>query len=106
MLNKQQAQFLYLNTIGWKTNHMHKIEIWFVEHNNKYYIISERKNNAHWIKNILHNPKVSFNINSETQRGYARIVNNNETELIVNVSNLMNKKYGWSNGLIVELNPE
>lgn len=106
MLNKQQAQFLYLNTIGWKTNHMHRIEIWFVEHNNKYYIISERKNNAHWIKNILHNPKVSFIINSETQRGYARIVNNNETELIVNVSNLMKKKYGWSNGLIVELNPE
>ena len=85
---------------------MYKIEIWFVEHNNKYYIISERKNNVHWIKNILHNPKVSFKINSETQRGYARIVNNNETELIVNVSNLMNKKYGWSNGLIVELNPE
>jgi deazaflavin-dependent oxidoreductase (nitroreductase family) len=94
-------QFLYLTTRGWKTSKQHRIEIWFVEHNNKYYIISERKNNAHWIKNILHNPKVSFNINSETQRGCARIVNNNE-----NVSNLMNKKYGWSNGLIVELNPE
>jgi hypothetical protein len=106
MLNKQQSQFLYLNTTGWKTHNLHKIEIWYVEYKNKYYIISERKMNSHWIKNILHNPIVSFSINSETVRGFARIVDISETELISSVSSLMNKKYGWSDGLVVELKSE
>ena len=80
--------------------------MWFVEYNNKYYIILEKKDNAYWVKNLLQNPEISFNVNSdENQKGYARIVNINETELILTVSNLMNKKYGWSNGFIIELNP-
>jgi hypothetical protein len=106
ILDRNQEQFLYLDTIGWKTNNIHKIEIWFVEYDKKYYVISERKMNAHWIKNILRNPKISFSINDKIQRGNARIINKNETELISNVSSLMNKKYGWSDGLIVELNPQ
>ena len=44
------TQFLYLNTTGWKSGKIHKIEIWFVEFNKKYYIISEREERAHWVK--------------------------------------------------------
>ncbi len=102
----QQPQFLYLITRGWKTAKHHKIEIWFVEYNENYYIISERKKYAHWIRNVLHDSNVSFIVNNKTLEGYARLVDSKESELITNVSNLMNKKYGWSDGLIVELHPQ
>ena len=82
----------------------HKVEIWFVEYDGRHYIISERKNNAHWVQNILHNSKVSFSVNNMTFEGLARIVNQDkESELATEVSKLMNTKYGWSNGVIVEL---
>jgi selenophosphate synthetase-related protein len=93
-----------LNTSGWKTGRQHKIEIWFAEYNGRYYIISEHKDNAHWVRNIMHNSKVSFSVNNTTSEGEARIVNREkESELAAEVSNLMNTKYGWSEGIIVEL---
>jgi hypothetical protein len=101
---ESKSQFLYLNTSGWKTGIQHKIEIWFAEYNGRYYIISEHKDNAHWVRNIMHNSKVSFSVNNTTFEGEARIVNREkEPELAAEVSNLMNTKYGWSEGIIVEL---
>ena len=99
-----KSQFLYLNTSGWKTGRQHKIEIWFVEYDGRYYIISEHKDNAHWVRNIMHNSKVSFFVNNMTFEGLARIVNREkESELAAEVSKLMNTKYGWSKDTIVEL---
>lgn len=99
---RTESQFLYLSTSGWKTGKKHKMEIWFIEYDGRYYIISERENNAHWVQNILYDPKVSFSINK--RQGTARIVNQEkESELADEVSKLMNKKYGWSKGVIVEL---
>ena len=40
--HRQQGEFLYLTTIGWKTSNKHQIEIWFILHDNKkYYVMSE-----------------------------------------------------------------
>ena len=101
---KTEPQFLYLSTTGWKTGKNHKIEIWFVEHDGRCYIISERENDAHWIQNILYNPKVSFSVDNASFQGTARIINQEkECDLAAQVSILMNKKYGWSKGEIVEL---
>ena len=50
-------------------------------------------------------PNVSFTVNNESFEGYARVIDDKEPELVLSVSSLMNKKYGWSDGLIVELNP-
>jgi deazaflavin-dependent oxidoreductase (nitroreductase family) len=96
-----------LTTHGWKSGKEHKIEIWFVEHNERYYIISERLEGAHWVQNIKHDQKVSFSINNDTVfEGIARIVDQEkESELAAEVSKLMNTKYKWSQGLIVELTP-
>jgi deazaflavin-dependent oxidoreductase (nitroreductase family) len=102
----QRPQFLYLNSIGWKTAKPRRIEIWFVEHDKKYYVASERKKRARWVQNILHNPKISFTVDNRRFEGYARMIDDRELELISNVSRSMNKKYGWSTGLIVELNPQ
>jgi deazaflavin-dependent oxidoreductase (nitroreductase family) len=94
------------DSIGWKTAKPRRIEIWFVEHDKKYYVASERKKRAHWVQNILHNPKISFTVDNRRFEGYARMIDDRELELISNVSRSMNKKYGWSTGLIIELNPQ
>jgi deazaflavin-dependent oxidoreductase (nitroreductase family) len=101
-----KAQFLYLTTLGWKSGKEHRIEIWFVEHNKRYYIISERLDSAHWVQNIKHNPAVSFSIDNRIFKGSARIVDQEkEAALSAEVLKLMDIKYIWSQGLIVELTP-
>jgi hypothetical protein len=60
-----QPDFLYLTTIGPKTGKDHKIESWFVEHNKRYYVLSEHWNDADWVQNIIHNPRVLFTINDK-----------------------------------------
>jgi deazaflavin-dependent oxidoreductase (nitroreductase family) len=100
-------QFLYLTTIGWKSGKQHRIEIWFVEYNGRHYVISERHNHAHWVQNIIRNPKVSFVVDSNIFKGTARILDKNkELKLTDEVSKLMSTKYGWNGGLIVELIPD
>jgi deazaflavin-dependent oxidoreductase (nitroreductase family) len=100
----QQPQFLYLTTYGWKSGKQRRIEIWFVEHNNGYYIISERLEGAHWVQNIKHNPVVSFSINDRIFKGNARIVDQEkEPALSAEILKLMDTKFKWSQGLIVEL---
>ncbi len=95
-----------MTTLGWKTGKQHRIEIWFVEHNKKYYIISERLEDAHWVQNIKHNPAVSFSINNNVLIGNARIVDQEkESALAAEVLKLMDRKYKWNQGLIVELSP-
>jgi deazaflavin-dependent oxidoreductase (nitroreductase family) len=93
-----------LTTRGWKTGKQHTIEIWFAEHDERFYIISEQLDNAHWVQNIKHNPIVSFSINDNVFKGTARIVDQEkESALAAEVVKLMNTKYKWSQGLIVEL---
>jgi deazaflavin-dependent oxidoreductase (nitroreductase family) len=104
--NEQKQQFLYLSTKGWKTGREHRIEIWFVVSGDKYYVISEHKEKAHWVQNVIHNPRVMFTVNSKSFEGAARIVDKHgEPKLAEEVSSLMHTKYGWSDGLIVELAP-
>jgi deazaflavin-dependent oxidoreductase (nitroreductase family) len=93
-----------LTTHGWKSGKEHRIEIWFVEHNNGYYIISERLEGAHWVQNIKHNRAVSFSINDKVFKGNARIVDQKkEPTLSAEILKLMDTKFKWSQGLIVEL---
>jgi hypothetical protein len=99
---QQEEQFLYLMTTGWKTGRRHEIEIWFVEYGDRYYVVSERREDAHWVKNILRDNRVTFRVACRTFNGTARSVGR-ETTLAAEISKLMDAKYGWSQGLIVEL---
>ena len=100
------TQFLYLNTTGWKSGRKHKIEIWYVEFNKKYYIVSERGERAHWVQNIKHNPAIEFKVSDKMSEGTARIVDPlKESELSARISKLMDSKFKWSQGLIVEIIP-
>jgi deazaflavin-dependent oxidoreductase (nitroreductase family) len=101
-----KTQFIYLDTLGWKSGKSHRIEIWYVEFNKRYYIISEHGEGAHWIQNIQHNPNVKFSVSNKIIEGTARVVNSlAEAELAAQISNLMDSKYKWSQGSIVEIRP-
>jgi hypothetical protein len=106
VIEVSNQQFPYLTSKGWKTGRQHEIEIWFVSYAGKYYVISERKEKADWVQNIIHNPTVMFTVNSKPFEGTARTVDKHiEHKLAGEIAGLMNARYGWSDGLIVELTP-
>ena len=75
-----------------------------MEYNKKLYILSEHKKSSDRVQNITSDPNVSFKVNNKTYTGYARIVDKSKESILANaVSDLMFSKYGWNDGLIVEL---
>ncbi|NWF68038.1 MAG: nitroreductase family deazaflavin-dependent oxidoreductase [Chloroflexi bacterium] len=112
--NPPDDTYLYLTTTGRKSGQPRHIEIWFVEHGGCYYMVAEGRENAHWVRNILHNPAVTFSVGRRAAREETRplaaargrtIRPAAEPALAAAVSALMDAKYGWSDGLIVELRP-
>jgi deazaflavin-dependent oxidoreductase (nitroreductase family) len=103
-LADNNPQFIYVTTTGWKTGNQHEIEIWYVEHGGRYYLVSEREYRSHWVQNIQQNPTVMIRLGKESFPGQGRVIDRaGEPELAAEVSALMDKKYNWSDGLIVEL---
>ena len=103
--------FLYLTTIGHKSGNPHSIEIWYVEHDGAYYMVSEMRENAHWVQNILNNPQVKFSVGTRDNKNilvahhpaHGRIItSDNEPHIHQVVCAKMDAKYNWSDGLIVE----
>lgn len=113
-MNSDSEEFVYLITIGHKSGKPHEIEIWFVEYNNCYYLVAEHRERSHWVQNIQHNPKITVQVSSRNERtsrptysGSGRIIDRStEPELAQAVSALMDAKYNWSDGLLVELKPQ
>ncbi len=102
-----EPQFLYLTTTGWKSGRPHDIEIWFVAHEGRYYLVSEHREKSHWVQNIRHHPAVTFRVGEQHFQGSGRVIDPQvEPELAAAVSAKMDAKYEWSDGLIVELAPE
>lgn len=101
-----KPEFLYLTTTGHKTGNPHEIEIWYVPHAGRYYLVAEGRERSHSVQNIRHDPAVSFYVEGQTHQGTGRAIDPvSEPALAAAVSKLMDDKYGWSNGLIVELTP-
>jgi deazaflavin-dependent oxidoreductase (nitroreductase family) len=102
-----ELQFLYLTTQGRTSGEPHMIEIWFVHHDGCFYLVSERRERFDWVQNIVRNPTVMFYVGEHAFVGTGRIVEaDREPELAAAVAALMEAKYGWSDGLIVELRPD
>jgi deazaflavin-dependent oxidoreductase (nitroreductase family) len=103
-MHSYKPEFLYLTTTGHKTGNPHEIEIWYVPYNGRYYLVAERREKTHWVQNIRHNPAISFHVEGQTHPGTGRLIDPAaEPELAAAVSKLMDAKYNWSSGLIVEL---
>ena len=101
-----ELQYLYLTTTGWRSGSPHMIEIWFVAHDGRYYLVSEKREQSHWVQNVRRAPAVTFHVGDKTFAGTGRIIDPvQEPDLAAAVSALMDAKYDWSDGLIVELAP-
>lgn len=99
--------YLYLTTTGWKSGRDHEIEIWFTELEGRYYVIAEKRDRSHWVRNVRHEPRVRFRVGKEQFEGAARALDGaSDRELAQRVQELSDEKYGWSAGLVVELTPD
>jgi hypothetical protein len=104
--------FLYLTTIGRVSGRARQIEIWFVERDERFYVVAEAREDAGWVKNLTKEPRIVFSVGTRSAResvvpatyAVARIVRDEgDLELAKTVKALMDAKYGWSDGLLVEL---
>jgi deazaflavin-dependent oxidoreductase (nitroreductase family) len=106
-LMTNEPQFLYVTTTGHRSGKPHEIEIWFVEYAGAFYIVAENRERAHWVQNIRQTPAVTVRVGDQTFPATGRALDaHSELDLVESASRLMDAKYGWSDGLIVELTPD
>jgi deazaflavin-dependent oxidoreductase (nitroreductase family) len=97
---------LYLTTVGRRTGLLREIEIWFVIHCDRFYLFAETGEAAAWIKNIRRNPEVVVRIEEQRIGATARILDREiDRELWAQVAAIADRKYGWGDGLPVEIRP-
>ena len=97
--------YLYLTTTGRVTGQARKIEIWFAEHGGRFYLVAERES-ANWVRNIQSQPRVKVRVGDAAFDAIARLMHNDrEPQIAATVKALFDAKYGWSDGVLVELTP-
>jgi deazaflavin-dependent oxidoreductase (nitroreductase family) len=99
-------QYLYLTTTGRRSGEPREIEIWFTERAGSYYVIAERGDRSHWVRNLLVEPRVRVRVGHRVFEARARLVDAaGEPDLARAVRALSEARYGWGDGLVVELTP-
>jgi len=99
--------FLYLITKGRRSGAPREIEIWFTQHDGRYYVIAEHGRRAQWVRNIMAHPEVSFRVGDKAFAGRSRVIDpERDPHLHRTVQKLSETKYGWGDGLVVELAPD
>ena len=99
-------QILYLTTIGRRTGLPRQIEIWFVVCRDRFYVFAERGEAAGWVKNIRRNPKVTVRIGEWQIDATARVLDRQaDCKQWDLVAAMADDKYGWGEGLPVEITP-
>lgn len=83
-----------------------EIEIWFTRRGARYHLVAETGERAHWVRNLRANPRVEWRVGTRAYSGTARAVDPaREAALAATVRARSTAKYGWGDGLIVELRP-
>lgn len=99
-------QVLYLTTIGRTSGQPREIEIWFIVCRERFYLFAETREAAGWVKNIRRNRKVSVRIGGLQINATARLLDRTaDRELWDEVAAIADRKYGWGNGLPVQITP-
>jgi deazaflavin-dependent oxidoreductase (nitroreductase family) len=102
-----EPQFLYLTTTGRRSGRPREIEIWFTRHRGRYYLVAEHGEAAQWVRNLRAQAGVTVRVGDETFRGRACVVAAEaEPEVVQAVRAASEAKYGWGEGLVVEILPE
>ncbi len=100
----EKEQYLYLTTRGRKSGVPREIEIWFTHREEHFYVIAEYAS-SNWVQNLIAYPEVQVRVAANSFKARARVIPL-ETDLSRAVQQLSRDKYGWGDGLIVELTPE
>ena len=99
-----EQRVLHLTTIGRRTGLPREIEIWFVVCSERFYLFAETGEAAAWVKNIRQNPEVVVRIGERQIPAMARVLDREtDRELWDQVAAIADHKYGWGDGLPVEL---
>ena len=97
-------QFVYLTTTGRRSGLPREIEIWFVEADGGLFILAEHGSRAHWVQNVLKNNRVRIRFDDRQRDGLARVLDaERDAEAYARARQLAREKYGWGEGLPVEI---
>ena len=103
--NLDLEQFLYLTTRGRRSGLSREIEIWFTRRDDRFYVIAEYPT-SNWVRNLQAHSEVSIRVAQQTLTARARaLLPETDAGLIEAVQKLSSSKYGWGDGLVVELVP-
>lgn len=98
------AKVLYLTTTGCRSGQPRTIEIWFTCYQGRLYLNAERAYKANWVINVIQNPRVHVRIKNQEFAGQARVLDRQQDDdLWQVVAELSRQKYGWGEGLPVEI---
>jgi deazaflavin-dependent oxidoreductase (nitroreductase family) len=99
--------YLYLTTTGRTTGLPREIEIWFVTADGKFYLLAEHHRRANWVRNIEQNPRVKVRVGGRESAATARVLDEARDRESWNLAqDLGRRKYGWGEGLPVEITPD
>ena len=99
-------QYLYLTTRGRKSGTPREIGIWFTSHHGCFYVIAEYAS-SQWVENLRANPEATLRVKNMSFPVTARVLSPEaDSELKRTIQDLSRKKYGWGEGLVVELAPK
>jgi deazaflavin-dependent oxidoreductase (nitroreductase family) len=102
-----EAEFLYLTTTGRRSGQPRQIEIWFTEREGRYYVIAEHLRETHWVRNIGADARVHVRVGDQEFQATGRVIDfATEPDLHEAIQELSERKYGWGDGLVVELCPD
>ncbi|HEX8183451.1 MAG TPA: nitroreductase family deazaflavin-dependent oxidoreductase [Blastocatellia bacterium] len=105
--DRSKLQYLYITTTGRVTGQPREIEIWFVECQGKLYILAEHFHEAQWVKNIERNPRVRVRVGDSEFEATARVLDEKRDAAAWKLAQkLERQKYGWGDGLPVEITPD
>jgi deazaflavin-dependent oxidoreductase (nitroreductase family) len=99
--------FVYVTTTGRRSGLPREIEIWFVVRSGAIYILAEHGREAKWVMNVLQEPRVKVKLGALSFDASARVLDAaSDAEAWHEVEELARAKYGWGDGLPVEIRPD
>ena len=87
----------HLQTTGRTSGRPRTIEIWFATDGERIYLLAGGGHRAHWVRNLVADPRVRVRLGGRTIEGRARPIDDTARETLAR--HLLAAKYqGWSEG--------
>jgi deazaflavin-dependent oxidoreductase (nitroreductase family) len=87
----------HLQTTGRTSGRPRTIELWFGSDGERVYFLAGGRHRAHWVRNLVVEPRVRVRIGGATFAGVAQVIEGEEREMLAR--QLLATKYqGWAEG--------